>query len=294
MRRILVTGSSGLIGSYLAREIERRHSDVDVHRVDLVDGNDCRTFFASDNGEWDLAIHCAAITGGIEGTTNNSAFQSATNSQLDGAYFQWALRCRPQRIVYFSSSCAYPMFVVGDEDYNLREDDIDFESYCFQPDMPYGWAKLNGEVMANAVRDAGVAVTTVRPFAIYGEAQENCRMIPAFIERATSDAETMEVWGPGNQASDFVHVSDCASAILAAIEHDVDGPLNIATGRGAPADEVAEIVMAQVGVKREIVHNLDKPYGPRWRVGDPTLMETIYKPQVSLEEGISRVVAARS
>ena len=295
MKRVCVTGSAGLIGGHLAREIERRDPDAFVQRVDLKNGHDCRKFFANNQDQnWDLALHCAAITGGIEGTMFNSAFQAATNSQLDGAYFEWALRVKPKRIVYFSSSCAYPLYLVGGENYNLRESDIDFDDYNQEPDMPYGWTKLNGEVMANAVRETGVPVSIVRPFAIYGETQENCRMIPAFIERALSDCPQLEIWGPGDQASDFVHVDDCVNAVLAMVDQDIDGPVNICTGRGAPADEVAEMVLKEVGRSgREIAHDTTKPFGPRWRVGDPTLLHTFYKPTVSLEEGVARVVAAQ-
>ena len=294
MKRVCVTGSAGLIGGHLAREIERRDPDVFVQRIDLKNGHDCRKFFAqNDDLDWDLAIHCAAITGGIEGTTNNSAYQGAVNAQLDGAYFQWALRTRPRRIVYFSSSCAYPMDFITGENYNLQEDDINFDDCLHDPDNVYGWAKLNGEVMANAVREAGVNVSIVRPFAIYGETQENCRMIPKFIERAMSDTPVFEVWGPGNQASDFCHVSDCVKAILEMVDRGIDGPVNIGTGLGFGADEVAEMVMKEVGVYgREIYHNMDKPYGPQWRVADTTNLNKFYIPTVTLEEGIARMVAA--
>ena len=290
--RICVTGSAGLIGSHLVQAIEQRWPEAFVQQIDLKTGYDCREFFAKDDGEWDLALHCAAVTGGIEGTMFNSALQAATNSELDGAYFQWAFHAKPKRIVYISSSCAYPVELSNNVNYGLREFNIDFDGDWHDPDMPYGWAKLNGEVMANAVRDSGIAVSIVRPFAIYGESQETCRMIPAFVERAMSDADTMTVWGPGDQASDFMHASDCANAILTMADQDIDGPVNLGTGRGATADEVAEMVMAEVGVNREIVHNLDKPFGPKWRVADPKLLHTFYKPTVSLEEGVARVVAA--
>jgi nucleoside-diphosphate-sugar epimerase len=294
MNRVVITGSAGLIGGHLAREIERCWPDAFVQRVDLKDGHNALKFFANnDDRDWDVAFHMAAITGGIEGTMFNGAFQASHNSQLDGAYFEWALRVRPQRIVYTSSSCAYPVELSHVQGRGLREDDIDFAEANHDPDQPYGWAKLNGEVMANAVRDSGIPVSIVRPFAIVGETQENCRMIPAFIERAASDDECMEVWGPGDQASDFVHVSDCVNALLALVDQGIDVPVNIGTGRGAPADEVAELVMAEVGVKKDIVHNLDKPYGPRWRVANPTLLESIYKPQMSLEETVARIVAAQ-
>jgi nucleoside-diphosphate-sugar epimerase len=119
-------------------------------------------------------------------------------------------------------------------------------------------------------------------------------MIPAFIERAMADEETLEVWGPGDQASDFMHVDDCVNAILKMVELDIDGPVNIGTGRGATADEVAKMVMAEIGIKRAITHRMDKPYGPRWRVGDPSLLHTFYKPTISLEDGVRRVVHAQA
>lgn len=295
MKRVVITGSAGLIGGHLGREIERRWPDAFIQRVDLKNGHDCRAFFArNDDRDWDLALHCAAITGGIEGTTYNSAFQGAQNAQTDGSYLEWAMRVKPHRIVYFSSSCAYPMggSEWGDI-YNSVESDIDFDNIGTHPDNVYGWGKLNGEVMANAVRETGINVSIVRPFAIYGSEQENCRMIPAFIERAMTDGDALEVWGPGNQASDFCHASDCAKAILTMATEDIDGPVNICTGRGAGADEVAEIVMDAVGVKRPIVHNMDRPYGPAWRVGDPALLRTFYKPTVTLEEGVAMAVDAR-
>ena len=69
MKRVVVTGSAGLIGGQLAYEIERRYPDAFVQRVDIKNGHDCRKFFSqNDDRDWDLAIHAAAITGGIEGT----------------------------------------------------------------------------------------------------------------------------------------------------------------------------------------------------------------------------------
>ena len=299
-KSICITGAAGLIGSELVKVCRERWPDAVIGEIDLKNTQytrrDCRDFFAKDSGGWDVAINCAAITGGIEGTTNNGAFQAATNSQIDGAFCQWALRTKPKRIVYISSSCAYPMLAVheaDDDDIPLTESDIDLDSWVHQPDMPYGWAKLNGEIMANAVRDAGVPTSVVRPFAIYGSSQEDCRMIPAFVKRAMDKTtDTLEVWGPGTQASDFCHVSDAANAIIEMVKNDIDGPVNICTGRGATADEVARIVMDRVGVKKEIVHNTQKPFGPRWRVGDPTLLHTFYEPRVSLEHGVNGVVIA--
>ena len=115
-------------------------------------------------------------------------------------------------------------------------------------------------------------------------------MIPAFIERALTGGTTFEVWGKGDQASDFIHVDDVVSALIAIIENSIDGPVNLGTGRGATVDEVADIVTKTAKINREIVNRLDKPSGPRWRVADTTLLNTFYTATVTLEQGIARAL----
>lgn len=295
MRRILITGSQGFIGRHLAEACEQTWPEAIVTHVDNAWGSfyDCREFFATDERDYDLAFHCAAITGGIEGTTGSPARLSAINSQLDGAFFEWALRTNPGRIFYFSSSCAYPMLPFGTVQ-NLQESDIDLDNFSGHSDNTYGWVKLVGEVIANSVRDAGIPTSIVRPFAVYGTDQENCRMIPAFIDRALSEDDTFEVWGQGSQASDFIHVDDVVGALLTMAQEGIDGPVNLGTGRGATVDEVANIVLKTAGLDRRIVHRLDKPAGPRWRVADPTLLNTFYTPKITLEDGIQLALANRA
>ena len=289
--RVLVTGSAGFIGRSLVRALEARGEAVTG--IDSADGIDCRTFFALDLAAYDVVIHTAALTGGIEGTTYNAARQSAVNAQIDGAFFEWVLRTNPRRAVYFSSSCAYPLLsqTAMDHQRTLREIDVD-PSNGHADGTPYGAVKLLGEVIAGAVRRE-VPVSIVRPFAVYGSDQEDCRMIPAFIDRVRSNDPAFIVWGEGNQASDFIHVDDVVGAVLAMIDQDIDGPVNLCTGRGASVDEVARIVLDAAGVRRPIFHDTDKPSGPLWRVGDPTLLRTFYEPKVSLEEGIRRALDER-
>jgi len=287
MSKVLVTGTSGFIARHLIRELDKREQTV--IEIDTVRGIDCRDYFRTDQDGADIAIHCAAITGGIEGTTGRPAYLSAVNSQSDGAFFEWALRTKPKRIVYFSSSCAYPM---ADPEWNgkLKESHLDLNNITTHPDNTYGWVKLIGEVMANSVREAGIPTTIVRPFAVYGSDQENCRMIPKFIERALAPKDTFEVWGNGDQCSDFIHIDDTVAAIMTLIDNDIDGPVNLGTGRGVSVDHAASMVMSAAGISRPIVHNLWKPSGPRWRVADPTLLKSYYEPRITLEEGIARAL----
>jgi len=243
-------------------------------------------------GGYDLAFHCAALTGGIEGITRFPAQIGAMNAQLDGAFFEWALRTRPQHVVYFSSSCVYPLHIQR-PGRRLSEADAQVSDYHGQADATYGWVKLTGEVLAESVRSAGVPVTIVRPFSVYGSDQETSHVVPVFAERAVSPAQALEVWGDGTQTHDFVHVDDCVAAVLALADGGVDGPVNIGTGVGTSVDEVARLAMRAAGRERPLLHRTDRPVGVPYRVADVTLLQSVYTPQISIEEGVARAVRFR-
>jgi nucleoside-diphosphate-sugar epimerase len=289
-RSILVTGSGGFIGRHLMATCRERYEDAAVVGLDLNLGGDCRMRLP-ELGSFDLAVHCAALTGGIEGITRFPALIGAMNAQLDGAFFEWALRVRPRRIVYFSSSCVYPLHNQR-PGRALSEVDAVIRDYHGQADATYGWVKLTGEVIAGSVRAAGIPVTVIRPFSVYGSDQETSHVVPVFVERAVSDSEALEVWGDGTQTHDFVHVDDCVAAVLTLVDEGVDGPVNIGTGVGTSVDEVANLAMCAAGRERPILHRSDRPVGVPYRVADVTLLQSVYSPQISIADGVARAVRA--
>lgn len=101
--KILITGHKGFVGKYFMR----KYSDHEIVGIDIKDGNDCRDYFKSSDDKFDLVIHLAAIVGGRQ-TIDNNPLSVATDLSIDSEMCQWALRTKPSRIVYFSSSAAYP------------------------------------------------------------------------------------------------------------------------------------------------------------------------------------------
>lgn len=284
--RVLVTGSAGFIGRHLAEAISSNLADADVVGVDRRSGHDCLDLFRTDE-RFDLVFHCAALTGGIEGITRYPAKIGAVNMQLDGAMFEWALRTKPQRVVYFSSSCVYPLWM-QDRIWPSLLNEGDAHDGA-DPDATYGWEKLAGEVIAEAA-STEIPVSVVRPFAVYGTDQETTHVIPMFAVRARQRAKQFLVWGDGTQTHDFIHVDDACAAVLAMVEQGVDGPANLGTGIGTSIDEAARFSMQAAGYEAPILHDLNEPIGVAYRVADPKLMHTFYKPKVSIEEGIARAV----
>jgi nucleoside-diphosphate-sugar epimerase len=207
--------------------------------------------------------------------------------ELDAALFRWLSEVEVTKVVYISSSAAYPIALqTGVEPIQLAEEDIDLKE-PWLPDALYGWTKLTGEVMAQHALTAGHDVLVIRPFSGYGEDQADCYPFPAIMKRAIAGDDPFVVWGSGGQARDFVHVSDIVGATLAFVQAGVQGPINIGTGRPTSMSTLATMAAAQCGFTPIIQPMTGEPEGVLYRVADTSLMEHYYTPKVSLEEGIA-------
>lgn len=303
MKRALVTGAAGFIGRHFAERLMEDGWLVD--RVDPMftcgaEGRDCRDWFPCHGGagldHFDLAVHCAAQIGGRVMIDGSPLFL-ATNLELDAAFALWCQRTRPEHVVYFSSSAAYPVDLqdprqMGLSHYALRETDIDLDAIR-QPDAIYGLTKLVGETLMRHLERAGVRTHVFRPFSGYGPpGDQSCDYpFPSLISRALHREDPFVVWGDGQQVRDWVAVEDIVGAVMATVDQDVRGPLNVGSGVPVNFDELAAMVCAAAGYSPTIQHLTDAPTGVRYRVCDPRRMLEVYQPKVMLEEGIRRALA---
>jgi nucleoside-diphosphate-sugar epimerase len=238
-------------------------------------------------------FHLAAVVGGRT-KIERDPIAVAQDLAIDAAFFSWAVRTKPQRLLYASSSAAYPIKLqTFGSLVPLREDFISFEDAVGLPDMTYGWAKLTGEYLARiAARTYGLHVACVRPFSGYGEDQDASYPVPAIARRAARHEDPLHVWGSGNQSRDFVYIDDCIEAMLRAIEQISDGSgVNIGTGTPTTFRQIAEILSRIAGYSPHIQPLEDRPAGVSIRCADPTLARTLlgWEPKVALEEGLERV-----
>ncbi|MFG3051915.1 NAD-dependent epimerase/dehydratase family protein [Kitasatospora sp. NPDC048239] len=288
--RVLLTGSAGFIGRHLHRALDERGHHITTCDLRAAHIGDALDFFRRDRTPYDLAIHCAAIVGG-RASIDGSPLGVGTNLALDAWFMRWLLASKTRRAIYYSSSAAYPVDLQGeDSGHRLREDDIDLTAPR-RPDATYGLAKLTGEQLVPYVEAEGCRVHVLRPMSGYGADQALDYPFPSFIARARRREDPFEIWGTGRQVRDWVHVDDVVGATLAAIDQDVQGPVNIGTGRATSFNELAEMVCSQAGYKPELRHRLDAPDGVQYRVADPTKLLSFYAPKISLEEGIHGALA---
>lgn len=286
--RALVTGAAGFVGRHMTKALEAE--GYTVARVDTQLGLDALDFFrAQTTQRFEVVVHAAAVVGG-RAKIDGDPLALAVNLELDAAMFRWAAKTHPHRVVYLSSSAAYPVDLQSGNWRPLLEADI-FLGYPRLPDAIYGWAKLTGERLAQDLRREGVPVSIVRPFSGYGEDQDPDYPFRAFVERAKAREDPFTIWGSASQVRDFIHIDDVCGAIMTMIRDHIDGPVNLGIGRGTTMRELAKLVCAAVGYSPEFKVREDAPMGVAGRVSDSMRMRQFYRPRISLEEGVRRAVA---
>lgn len=289
-----------LPGSNVRKEIRSGVIEYHAGRVVFVHG-DARDFFS---GRIDLGklkepafgdvFHLAAVIGG-RATIDGNPMAVAIDLALDALCFNWAVRKEPERLLYASSSAAYPVDLQGEGGaVALKESDIQFGGRLGQPDMTYGWSKLTGEYLARiAHQHYGLHTACVRPFSGYGEEQDLSYPVPSIALRAAKREAPLTVWGSGLQGRDFVHIDDCIEATLRILAHVEDGSgVNIGSGKLINFREVAGLFARLEGYEPEIKPLVDKPVGVHSRYADISHMKHTlgWEPAISIEDGFRRVL----
>lgn len=148
---------------------------------------------------------------------------------------------------------------------------------------PYFAAKLDGERHFLAIADA----TVLRLSAVYGAGMRKSVVLAKFIEIARSGAP-IGLWGSGRREQDFIHASDVASCVIAALDRPGCGILNVAGGKATTMRELAETVVSALGGGRiESVGEPDPKENETARYSIARSAQILgWRPQVSLFDGV--------
>ena len=281
--KALITGHKGFVGRYFSEHLEKE--GWTIYGMDIKENGDCRNFFKEVNRQFDLVIHLAAIVGGRE-SIEGRPLAVADNFSIDSEFFQWCLKTKPKKVVYFSSSAAYPVSLQTEARHVRLKESMSCWEHMSMPDMTYGASKLIGEYLASFAQNVHI----FRPFSGYGTDQDLSYPFPMYVKRAMERANPFEVWGPGTQTRDFIHIKDIVGAVMTAVEQGIYGPVNLGWGRSTSFLELAQMCMDAVGYEGDIVTRPDKPVGCMHRVSNNDLLLSFYQPKITLEEGIQMAV----
>lgn len=289
-QRILITGSSGLVGSALLPVFESRGDDVEcldvrasgAARGDVRDGERVRRAVLRCDGVVHLAAISRVVWGQRDPTLCWSTNVDGLRNVLDAA------ASSPQRpwVLFASSREVYgqPDTLPVDEDFPVR------------PVNVYGRSKVAGEELIVAARRDGIRACTVRLSNVFGATTDHAdRVIPAFA-RAAVAGEPLRVEGAGH-VFDFTHTDDVARGIgtladLLRSGESAPPPIHLATGTPTTLGELAATVQRIAGSSSTICHATPRDFDVTRFVGSPARAEALlgWRPRVGLEEGLTRLI----
>jgi len=303
MRKVVITGGAGFIGSHLAEALAGGGYHVTV-LDDLSTGNseNIAELSSQDNVDFiegsvtdlpllqslfqgvDYAFHLAAISS----VSRSIDAPAATHEVNITGTLNVLLAARDNRVkkVIHASSCS----VYGDTPALPKREDM-----LPNPQSPYSVTKLAAEHYGQVFSQVyGLPTICLRYFNIYGPRQdpdsEYAAVIPNFIKKV-SQGEAPIIFGDGDQTRDFTFVKDVVAASILSAESSASGIFNIGSGESTTINELAHLTIKLVGSNLTPTYQPPRPGDIRHSLADISRARKFgYNPKYNLEEGLKETI----
>lgn len=307
MKKILVLGAGGFIGSHLVKKLKSEGNWV--RGVDLKYPEYSKTladeFIIGDLRDqqlvnkvvdvpFDEIYQLAADMGGAGYifTGEHDADVMHNSATINLNVLERARIIGAKKIFYSSSACMYPAYNQTEPNNPKCSED---SAYPAQPDSEYGWEKLFSErLYLSYNRNYKMDVHIARFHNIFGPEgtwKDGKEKAPAAICRKVAmvkDGAEIEIWGDGKQTRSFLYIDECLEGVARLMNSDFSGPVNIGSEEMVTIDKLVQIVSKISGKEIKIKH-ISGPLGVRGRNSDNRLIvkELGWKPTKKLEDGLA-------
>ncbi len=303
MKKVIVTGGAGFIGSHLSEELAQRDYHLSIlddlsngkrenlsailnkPNVELIQGNTTDLALLQKLfKDIDYVFHLAAMA---------SVPRSIDNPQLCHAInvtgtLNVLIAARDNKVkkVVNASSCA----VYGDAPGLPKKEDMPIN-----PLSPYAVTKVAAEAYCQIFDKVyGLPSVSLRFFNIYGPRQnpdsDYAAAIPRFIKTA-SQGKPLVIFGDGKATRDYTYIKDIVSVYILAAESNSTGIYNIGSGKSTTVNELARLINRLVGSTVKPVHQPPRAGDIVHSLADISKAKTFgYRPKFSLEEGLKEMI----
>jgi nucleoside-diphosphate-sugar epimerase len=330
MKKVILTGSQGFIGSYICDELLR--NGYVVYGIDNYskygkvarphDNHPNFHFWEEDVNNWDLKkgiphkewkdaehlIACAAMIGGITYFHKYAYDLVAHNERVMANTYDLAIHHLPKlkKVTVLSSSMVYE----NTDIYPTPESQI---YSCPPPSSTYGFQKLSAEYFARgAWEQYKTPYTIIRPFNCVGVGEEEAigeeevmsgnvklmmsHVVPDLINKTLKGQEPLHILGEGNQVRCYTNGRDIARGIRMSLDHPnaLNQDFNISTPVATSVLELAEDIWKKLKPNKEFKFTSDEPmtYDVQKRVPDTEKAKRLlgFEAEISLGDSLDEVI----
>jgi len=302
--RVVVTGGAGFIGSHLCRALLARGDQVtaidnlltgSIVNIEELFGNPDFTFVRHDVSQYvhvpgrvDAVLHFASPASPAD--FERIPIQILKVGSLGTLHMLGVAKEKGARFLLASTSEVY-----GDPQVHPQPETYWGHVNPIGPRGVYDEAKRFAEAMTFAYHRAhGVDVRVARIFNTYGPRMrpDDGRLVTNLLVQGLT-GRPMTIYGDGNQTRSFCYIDDEVRGLLALLDSDYVGPVNIGNPNEYTVAEFAQIAREVTGELSEIVHEPLPVDDPMQRQPDITLAKSLFgwTPQVELRDGLERTAS---
>jgi GDP-L-fucose synthase len=298
-KRVWVAGHRGMVGAALVRRLAQEGCAVltaERGDADLTRQAEVERWMAKAKPQ--AVFVAAAKVGGILANDTRPAEFLYDNLMIEANVIDAAYKTGVEKLLFLGSSCIYP---------KLAPQPIAEDALLTGPLEPtnewYAIAKIAGIKLCQAYRrQYGCDFNSAMPTNLYGPGDNydltSSHVIPALIRKAHEAKQRgdkqMIIWGTGTPRREFLHVDDCADAlVLLMTRYSGAEHVNVGSGEDLTIAELAQTVCEAVGFRGAIERDLSKPDGtPRKLMSGDKLRAMGWRPRIGLGEGLADAYAA--
>ena len=306
MKKVLVCGAGGFIGSHLVKRLKKegyfvrgvdlKYPEFSESEADVFIKDDLRKLPVVDmcvDGV-DEVYQLAADMGGADFifTGENDSEIMHNSAMINLNIVDSMKRHGVKKVFYSSSACMYPETHQLEIDVPALREDM---AYPGNPDSEYGWEKLFSERLfltygRNEFFDVRIARfhNIFGPEGTYDGGREKA---PAALCRKVINSNgEIEVYGDGKQTRSFLYIDECVEGIRRLMESNCLEPLNLGSDEVISINDFGQMII-DISEKDVNIENIDVPQlGVRGRNSDNTLIKEKlgWSPTQPLRVGIEK------